>query len=52
MNQIDTVTYHEYTIDELYFYQDRPCKRGTEMKLSCSGLLKRKYEQTRKRFIP
>ena len=45
MDQIDTRTYHEYTIDETYFFQDCTYTRGNKTILTCSGLFERQYIQ-------
>ena len=45
MDQIDTRTYHEYTIDETYFFQDCTYTIGNKKILTCSGLFERQYIQ-------
>ena len=51
VDQIDTRTYHDYTIDEGYCFQDCTYTRGNEMRLICYGLFERQYIHMRKIFI-
>ena len=52
VNQIDTRRYHDYTIDEIYFFGDCVYMRENDIIITCCALFQRKYLQMRKHFIP
>ena len=51
VDQIDTRTYHDFTIDKMYFCGGCIFTRGNDMRMICSYLFKNIYVQTIK-IIP
>ena len=52
VNQIDTITYHDFTIDKSYFKGELIFNRGNEMRITCSALYERQHKQMRQICIP
>ena len=44
VDQIDTITYHEFTIDQSYFKGNPNFTIGNEMIMTCYDFLGRKYK--------
>ena len=51
MDQIDIKTYHELTINQIYFCGDCVFTRGYETRMTCYALFKIKYVHVSKHFI-
>ena len=51
VNQIDIVTYGDYTITKIYFGQDCSFQRATEMIITCTSIFERQHKQIGKILI-